>query len=258
MAKQKIQGIEFILRFLAAMMREEELTKAALALEIDPKALRQRLHKDPNLQLAKQIADEQRKTLADGMDFGGYVMERLSPESRKVWDDIQFWEDNFTKVEAILDGKAKRIRQELFIHALVTNCFDVSTALRVTGVSRGMLDKWRNDIGFRQLLEDIHWHKKNFFETALIKLVQDGNPAAVMFVNKTINRDRGYQEKVEVQHTGTISTGVDIETLDLDLGTRKAILLAMRKKREELAADNAKPIGAAIKALAEEAVTYED
>jgi len=231
--------LEFILRFYDACLRDADISHVAKALDRNHQVLRKQIKADPELQLAKTLADQNRKMPGDGLELKDYILERLSPDARKVWEDIQFWEDNTGKIDAILNGKSKRIKQELFIHALVSTCFDVSASCKMVGVSRNSLEMWKHDIDFRQMLDDVQWHRKNFFESALLDLVQLRNPAAVMFVNRTQNRDRGYGEKIEVDHTGIAGTGIDIDELDLDLDTRKKILEAVRRKA---AADKAKPV----------------
>jgi hypothetical protein len=188
----------------------------------------------PHIRLARKMAEEKR---GHKVDFSGYVLNRLSPEARETWNQIKLHKKDptFAKIDAILDGKPKRIRQELFIHALVSSNFDLSTACRIVGISKNTLEFWRrNDLEFLQLIEEIQWHKKNFFEHALMDLVEFRNPAAVMFVNRTMNADRGYTEKLQLEHSGGIdTTGINIEDLDLDLDTRKKLLEAIRKQKAQ-------------------------
>ena len=73
--------------------------------------------------------------------------------------------------------------------------------------------------------------KKNFFESSLIGLVEEGHPGAVIFANKTVNADRGYSEKLRIEHTAQGNDLIDINELELDLDTRKKILDAIRSKK---------------------------
>ena len=54
---------------------------------------------------------------------------------------------------------------------------------------------------FREAIEEAKTSIKDFGEAALYSLIRQGNPAAIIFFNKTINRDRGYIEKHEVSHS---------------------------------------------------------
>jgi Zn ribbon nucleic-acid-binding protein len=165
------------------------------------------------------------------------VFGHLSKEAQKVWDEIQFWGENKVsseKVEGVLVGQQKRLRQELFIHALVRQNFDLSSACAMVHLSASTIARWKyTDLEFRQLVEEIEWHKKNFFERALVDLVEERNPAVVIFANRTKNADRGYNEKVSVEHSGRVDVGlIDIDSLDLDLETRRKILTAMERHQQ--------------------------
>jgi len=225
--------ILFILRFYDALLRAPSISDAARVLNVSTKVLQRKMHDTPELKVAQDLAEKNRKLEGEALTIGEYVLERLSPEARKAWTEIQFWEGNYERIDAMLDGKGKRIRQELFIHALCTSCFDVAHACRMVGVSRNMIEQWKTDIGFMTLLEDVQWHKKNFFESALLDLVEQRHPGAVMFVNRTQNSDRGYNEKLSIEHSGHVSTGIDIDQLDLDIDTRRKILEAVKRKRAQ-------------------------
>jgi len=228
----KKMSLRFILDWYDAWLRETNPVKVAAALEIDSQVLHKRLAAYPELKEAKELADSRR---AKQETFAGYVYQQLSPPSRAIWDQLQFWNESegaYEKIESILSGQAKEMRQELFVHAMVTSNFNLSAACRMVGVSRLMLDGWKKDLAFRQMIEEIQWHKKNFFEHALMDLVDQRNPGAVMFVNRTINADRGYAEKLAVEHSGQVNTGFSLDELDLPLHTRKEILDAVRRKTQ--------------------------
>jgi hypothetical protein len=108
------------------------------------------------------------------------------------------------------------------------------------GISRGYMEKWKEDPEFLQMLEEIQFHKKNFYERALIGLVAENHAGAILFVNKTYNADRGYSERLDLNvnaQTGRVDWSID--DLDLDLETQKKLLAAIeRKKREEGASED--------------------
>jgi DNA-binding MarR family transcriptional regulator len=215
--------IRLILDVYDAFLREREEKKIAAALGTTQTSLSQWLEKFPELQEARDLAITRRASTAD---FAGYIYKRLTPDARKVWEEIQFWAEGSNaqdKIKTILDGRATPLRQEIFIHALVSNSFNLSEACRIACVPRATVESWRKeDLAFQQLVEEIQFHKKNLFEGALVGLVEQGNPGAIMFVNRTVNSDRGYGEKTTVDHTGTI--GFRVDELQLDLDTRRKIL----------------------------------
>lgn len=226
--------LRFILDLYDAFLRESDMKKVADSLGLEYRTLITRMNTHPKLREVKELAESRR---GNREAFSGYIYQHLSERAREIWDDLQFWDGNSAseKIEKILANKPKKIRQELFIHALINSGFDLSEACRITGVSRWTLNNnWKADPEFQELLEEIQWHKKNFFEHALLDLVEQRHPGAVMFVNRTVNADRGYTEKLEVHHGGSVdTTGFTIDDLDLSIECRKEILEAMRKKKEK-------------------------
>jgi len=234
---------EFLLLFYEAHLREHILKKIAAGLNINTQKYTAILERFPELREAKDLAEQRRKETAS---LSGYVFKHLSPEVKKIWDDIQFWESSDSvnsKIDKILNGHSSKIRQEIFIHALIHYSYNISEACRVASINRGTLDKWKKeDLHFSQLIEEMDWHKKNFFEHALVDLVQTGNPGAVIFVNRTKNADRGYSEKLRVEHSGSVSVGISVDELNLSLETRKEILKAIRAKKEDNKVQEAKQL----------------
>ncbi len=166
-----------------------------------------------------------------------YVYRRLPRKVRKTWDRIHALDKakvGVEKIERILSKHGKTMRQCLLLHALTVNNFSVSLALRKVNVSRTAFNKWKErDSDFAELVEEIDWHRKNFFEDHLAQLVAGGDSSATIFVNRTLNRDRGYNEKVDVNLKGSVEVNtLDIDSLDLSMEVRKAILVAVRKRDE--------------------------
>jgi hypothetical protein len=227
---------EFLLLFYEAFLREYEITKIAASLETTVGSLNLWIKKFPELEEAKTLAEKRRQ---ESQTFTGYVYKHLSAEAKTLWDKIQFWEENQStaeKINSIVGNRPTKLRQEIFVHALIHYGFNLSEACRIACVSRFTVEKWKSsDLHFQQMIEEIEWHKKNFFEHALVDLVSMGNPGAVMFVNRTKNRDRGYDDKIQVEHTGQISTGVDLDELELPIETRKQILFAVREQKAKQA-----------------------
>lgn len=230
--------LKFLLDWYDVWLRESEYESVSRALEISEPALRRWEIKHKDLQFAKQLAFERRGKMES---FSGYIFQHLSEKARAVWEQVQFWQDSGSatiKIEKILNGQTIKLRQELFVHALVNSNFDLSTACRMVAVSRRTLEEWRQDPDFRELINEIQWHKKNFFEHALVDLVAMRHPGATVWVNKTLNADRGYGEKVEVQHSGQLDVSFSIDELDLDLSTRRKILDAMHRKKDKSSLPN--------------------
>ena len=176
--------------------------------------------------------------------FQEYVFNNLSPDMQRTWSKITAYKDEenaVSRVEALLADKGENVRKHLFIHALVCNEFNISKACSLTNTSLSTVNnRWKKDIKFVQLLEEIEEHKKNFFESALLGLIRRGDSSAVIFANRTKNRDRGYSEKTTIEVTGSIShfhNIVSIEKLNLPVDIRREILEAMRAAKQLEAPD---------------------
>lgn len=190
------------------------------------------------------------KTSGATISFHEYVYQRLSPELQLLWNEIaacQSAPNGMMRMEAIFSEQGIRVRQHLFLYALTSTNFNASEACRRVGISKSTLDDWiKRDPNFSKLMDEIHWHKGNFFEDKLINLVDAMEPAAVIMANKTFNKSRGYGTEINVKHSGQVNHAHAVLTvgeLQLPLNVRQAILSAMRNKQE---AENLPALGAEI------------
>lgn len=160
-----------------------------------------------------------------------------------MWEEIvNIHEDQtvtkkFDKIEALL-RKGKRARQHLFIHSWVMSNFNASEACRKVNISRATFQNWMEEANFRDLIDEVHFHKKNFVEGGLMSLIEQGDTSATIFANRTLNRDRGYNEKVEVEHTHqhSIATFNVEQVLDrVNAAAKREILQAIRDIKGEKA-----------------------
>lgn len=195
--------------------------------------------------LADALAQGREQTSSTD-SFIQYVYKRLPRELQVVWSEMAACEEeevDLERMDALLDGLGVRSQQYLFFHALVVCNFNQSEAMGKIGLPRGILQRWIRDEKFAQLLTEFHEHKKNFFEGALVRLVRNGDSAATIFANKTMNRDRGYNDKTVVEINQRIEHTVNLEKLQLPLEVRKVILEAMRQLEERTQLESALPAG---------------
>lgn len=178
--------------------------------------------------------DEARSTGPD-YTFGDYVYDHLDPNTRALWDRISLVDERASNavdlIESILADQGVKARQRLFLHALTSTLFNVSRSLKKVGISRKVYDAWcQRDPDFADMVREIAWHKDNFLESSFLGRVAAGDTAAIIHAARTKLRHRGYNDKIEVEHTGTVQHQhtVSVADLDLDLNTRKAILAALR------------------------------
>lgn len=185
-----------------------------------------------------------RKEKDCGETLADWIFSRLSPELKSIWQKIGRLEkkiDGVARISALLSGHGKVAKQELFLYALCSHHFSRTRAMKKVGITKGELDEWiSTDNGFAKLVEEMEWHKGNFFEDSLVKLVQEGNPVAVVFANKTFNRGRGYgtHSSVDVNVNGQMLHGVlDLSELIpmLSDGCKTELLSAIRRRDEQKA-----------------------
>lgn len=87
----------------------------------------------------------------------------------------------------------------------------VSPSCRAASVGRTTFYEWCNSNPmFAAAVEDCKTSVKDFGESALFQLINKGNPAATIFYNKCQNKDRGYVERQEIEHTGNAAQPVEI------------------------------------------------
>lgn len=192
--------------------------------------------KHPSVRYAFKKARKERKA-NENTDWQAYVRGRLSKKLVPLWDKIVTFEreqNGYSRIEALLEGKGKRTRQQLLVYALLQTGFNLSKALRKVAISRRTFDEWReNDPEFIDLVGEIELVKKDFFEEGLVRLIRSGDSPATIFANRTVNRDRGYGESTEVKLSGNIGfIPVPIHELDLPLEVQRAILEAINNRKD--------------------------
>jgi hypothetical protein len=184
-----------------------------------------------------------RKGIAQN-NLKSYIYKRLSPELQELWKKLNKLDKakcGTDRIEALLENKGTSIRQHLFLYALTSNNFSFSSALRKVNISKSTFDCWRkNDPEFSQLVEEINWHKKNFFEDHLTMLIRGGDTSATIFANRTYNKDRGYGvegNNLNLNLTQNIQHNylpIKVEQLNLPLEVRKEILKSIQEQKQLL------------------------
>src|SRR5688572_16968388 len=127
-----------------------------------------------------------------------FVAKTFSPESRKVWEELRdahlvkemSYVDRSTRIKDVLASCEDKTLQFLFAQAVLHFNFNYNKACRFVKIGEKKLNEWLGDPYFRELLEEIKFCKGNFYESALIRKVKEGDTAAVIFVNKTYNAKR--------------------------------------------------------------------
>ncbi len=176
------------------------------------------------------------KLVGEGESFQEYVFGRLPKSLQELWEKLMVLQERedgdflSEDVEMLFEGRGQMARQQLFLFALVKNNFSRTAARRAVNIGPGTLRTWEKDPGFGELMQAVHECKKDFFESALVSLVAQGEPSAVIFANKTINKDRGYVERQEHAVAGQITHRHEIDELPLEL--RRQVLEALELKQD--------------------------
>lgn len=206
-------------------------------LGVSVQTLKEWKKKDPAVRFAFQRGREfAQKDGGPGSTFLEYVYNRLPEDLQDTWkqlDALSTIDSGEKRVEAVLAGHGKRERQTLFVHALIACNFNAAEACRRVNIPYITLTKWKEtDPDFIGLMDTIHEMKKDFVEGALMGLVAQGDTSAVLFCNRTLNKDRGYDPKITVEHRGRVDHGLDLMQLGLPLKVVEMVLEAMQKKSE--------------------------
>lgn len=89
--------------------------------------------------------------------------------------------------------------QNKMIQAMIVHMGVVTTAAKSIDIARSTHYEWmENDPAYKQKIIDLREVKKDFVESKLMKLVEQGDTAATIFSAKTLLKDRGYVERQEI------------------------------------------------------------
>ena len=109
------------------------------------------------------------------------------------------FKDGHTKLGGITDDQRremKRKNKEKFLAALTRSLGIASSAAKLCGLSVESHRQWRrNDPEYKKAFEDIEEMVLDYGESKLLELINDKNPAAVIFFLKTKGKKRGYIEQ---------------------------------------------------------------
>ena len=93
-------------------------------------------------------------------------------------------------------SEVKIKNKEKFLKALENSLGIVSHAAKLCGLSMETHRQYkRNDPGYKRAVEDIEEMVLDYGESKLLELINDKNPAAVIFFLKTKGKKRGYIEQ---------------------------------------------------------------
>lgn len=174
-------------------------------------------------------------------EYLNYVYNRLPDDLKVYWKKLKKYErmkDGTKKVELMFSkAGGDSIRKWLFVYAYTMNHFNILPACRICNVGHYQLAKWRKeDPSFIELLDHVYFMRKDFAEGKLMERIAEGDQGCIQFFLKTQARERGYDPKVQIEHTGAIEHKVKLDDLldALPLEDKLRILNTMDKKGREM------------------------
>ena len=215
----------------------------ATSFGMSEKAMRDWVKKKPAL--ADAIARGRRR-FADPRNYNAfrdYAYGRLPEHLQELWDRIDLCDqtDNgVLRCKHLIEKAGETARMHFYLYALVHTGFNVNKACKKLGLSKRIIDLWTNTRpDFAELVDELHWHKKNFCESALLDKINEGDSALIWNVNRTLNADRGYKEKTEHVVSGNVNVNHKVTTLPSEVvkalpgEVAVALWQALREARKE-------------------------
>lgn len=107
-------------------------------------------------------------------------------------------------------------RKKAMLEALAVTFGVVAHAAKQVGIDRTTHYTWLDsDPEYKAAVADLKEYKKDFIESKLIKLINDGDTAATIFAAKTQLKDRGYVERSEI--TGADGGPVEMAAIAINI-----------------------------------------
>lgn len=93
----------------------------------------------------------------------------------------------------------------------------VASACEVVGVSRGTFYKWcKEDEEFKAQVDEINEATLDFVESKLLENIKKGEVTSIIFYLKTKGRNRGYQEKTEIDINSLRLPQIELQEADFE------------------------------------------
>lgn len=188
-------------------------------------------------EFAKMLEEGRRDA---GAGFASYVYNRLPVELHDFWSTLVKLEEqgsgeNYRRACHLdthrMDRFSVREQQRFYVQSLVHCNFIHSRARAMCGLPLQTVERWiKTDGEFVRILDELDEAKRDFCEWALMDLVERRETAAVIFANRTLNRGRGYSEKVTIDVRNEEKTALE-ELASLTVEQRRMLYEALERGR---------------------------
>lgn len=162
-----------------------------------------------------------------------FVYNRLPENLQEYWSKLEEFDKqpNAQKaIESLFKDTGKAARQHLFLYALIAHNFNPSVAMRKVNISKTTLDNWSLEPEFCDLIKEINYHKLNFAEGCLTRLMVKGNPQVTMFVNRCLNDKYNPVKKTKDESDNKGATVVTINVNEMSIEAKRELLALKRKQ----------------------------
>lgn len=169
--------------------------------------------------------------------FAEYCLTALPPDLHELWQQLNDMDEQTgeKRYDMLMQRHGRRVKQQIFLHSLISTNFNKFAAMRRACISHSSLDKWkREDPEFMDLINHIHEMKRDFIEGALMGLVAGGDTSATIFAAKSLLPDRGYGSKLTIEHKGeTTNKQIVLGKIihKLPVKSKRALLRKLREER---------------------------
>lgn len=93
----------------------------------------------------------------------------------------------------------------------------VADACKITGISRGTFYNWcKEDAEFNEEVNQINEETLDFVESKLLENIKKGEVTSIIFYLKTKGRNRGYQEKAEIDINALRLPQIELQEADFE------------------------------------------
>lgn len=93
----------------------------------------------------------------------------------------------------------------------------IANACEVVGVSRGTFYNWcKEDEEFKARVDEINEDTLDFVESKLLENIKKGEVTSIIFYLKTKGRNRGYQEKAEIDINALRLPQIELQEADFE------------------------------------------
>lgn len=227
---------EFLAQAYRLARAGESDSSMAAAMGIHLNTLKQWVKKRPSfaamVEEGRRARDQERSSLSQTSQAHRYVHRRLPARLADFWATIKPAYADRSQLHLInldVDSLAEEEQQLVYLHAVIECNYNHSRARMVCGLPLDRVNLWAKDARMRRWLKEVEESKKDFVEEALMDLVARRETSAVIFAARTLCRDRGYSDKLQVDLRADDQTAID-ELRALTLEQRRLILEALEQK----------------------------